>query len=103
MIFYVLIGFLSAFGLLCALWILLGNWLTGMNLEVVVVQTPGRAEAAARRLLWLRNMGLVGAHLTVVSCENAEIHRSLSGKYPGVDFLTLEQYLEQERKKLDGI
>lgn len=103
MLWYVLIGFLAAFGALCALWAVLGAWLTGPDVGCVILRpAPGGEAAAVRRYRWLRDLGLVKGPLTVVADEVG----ALSEQYPGVEFLTLEQYqtqLEQEREKLDGI
>ena len=96
MLWYVIIGFLAAFGALCALWVLLGAWLTdAAPCRTVLFPAPGREGAAARRVLWLRELGLLKGRLTLV-CERPPAHLP-----PGVECLSWEQYsqvLEQERE-----
>lgn len=106
MILYVIIGTFGAFGLLCALWILAGCRVFGMCKGTLVLHAPqNRADAAARHLLWLRDMALVPATLVVVGAFLPLHQQQLSRQYPKVEFLTPEQYLlrlEQERKNVDG-
>ena len=96
MLWYVIIGFLAAFGALCALWVLLGAWLTdAAPCCVVLFPAPGREEAAVRRFLWLRELGLIKGRLILV-CDTPPAH------LPSVvECMTREQYgqtLEQERE-----
>ena len=96
MLWYVIIGFLAAFGAFCALWTVLGGWLTGSApCRVVLFPAPGREETAVRRCLWLRALGLVKGRITLV-CDKRLIRLP-----PGVECLTraeYEQVLEQERE-----
>ena len=107
MIWFVLMGLFAAFGLLCALWITLGNWLTKAELETVVIHVPeGREAASAQRLLWLRDLGLAGPRFMIITTAGAETRQVLSRQFAGIVFLSPEQYLaqlEQEREKLDRI
>lgn len=96
MFWYVIIGFLAAFGVLCALWVVLGSWLTNAApCRIVLFPAPGREGVAARRFLWLRELGLIKGRLTLV-CDAEPAHLP-----SGVECLTWEQYvqvLEQERE-----
>ena len=92
MIWYVCIGFLAAFGALCALWVSLGAGLTGAACGRIVLQPdPGREGAAVRRWLWLRELGLVKGRLTVISAQPLDWAK----QYPTVEFLTPEQFLSR--------
>ena len=104
MIWYVIIGMFGAFGALCALWIFLGNWLTQGALGCIVVHPPlGREAVAARRLLWLQDLGLIQARLVIVT---PSAQPCTPQQLEPIEFLTLEQYIAQlieERNELDGI
>lgn len=106
MILYVIIGMFGAFGVLCALWILLGCHLTDpVGGTVIVHLAPEQVEAMVRRFAWLRNMGLVRRKPVVVLPVSSQVQQCLAAQHPDVEFLTWEQYLlwlEQERKNLDG-
>ena len=107
MIWFVLIGLLASFGLLCAVWIVLGNWLTGTQMQVLTVHvTAGRESSVARRLLWLRDLGMVESRFVVVTDIEDETRLALLRQYRGILFLSPEQYLaylEQERGKIDRV
>lgn len=64
----ILIGTLAAFGGMCALWALFGWLLSGGRKGVVVYSGGSEAEtmAFARRLLWLRDWGVLQCPLAVV-------------------------------------
>ena len=96
MFWYVIVGFLAAFGALCACWTLLGAWLVDAKpCRIVLLPAPGREETAARRYLWLRQLGLIRGEIILV-CN------TLPAQIPaGVECLTREAYrkqLEQERE-----
>lgn len=96
MLWYVIIGFFAAFGALCALWVLLGAWLTdAAPCRTVLFPAPGREARAVRRYLWLRELGLIRGRITLV-CDTPP-----TKIFTGVECLTREQYsqqLEQERE-----
>ncbi len=100
MIWYVIIGMFGAFGLLCALWIFLGSWLTQLPGGTVVLWLSQEQIApAVRRYRWLRALSLVRARLVIVTAAPPQ------EPPPDVEFLTLEQYLpqlEQEQKEANG-
>ena len=68
--FFVLIGFLAAYGALSVLWAGLGWLLPGMKgCAVVYMGTPN--EGVCRRYRWLRGLGLMDCPLLAVT-EEAE-------------------------------
>ena len=67
---YVLIGALAAFGLMCAVWILCG-FVFREDMEGVLFYTGQDVIPAARRYLWLREMGLVRCPLVIPEGEYA--------------------------------
>ena len=68
--FYVLIGFLAAYGALSVLWASLGWLLPGMKgCMLVYLGRPG--EGICRRYRWLRGLGLMDCPLLAVT-EEAE-------------------------------
>lgn len=60
---YVVLGMLAAFGFLCALWAMLG-WLIPRG-EGVCMICPEEGLSLVRRLLWLREVGLLNCPLMV--------------------------------------
>ncbi len=59
------IGTLAAFGVLCAFWAAFGWLLSGGSGTVVCQGEPLERVLLARRMLWLRNIGLFRVHLVV--------------------------------------
>ncbi len=101
MIWDVLMGLFAAFGVFCALWAVLGGWLTGGEKYTLVVHClPGQVPGACRRCRYLRQIGLArGKWILVCHGVAPEIQE------PNMDLMTPEQYLrwlEQERKRIDG-
>lgn len=88
MMWYVLLGLLAAFGLLCILWALFGFLLPGCSrCAVVMLCKPEREAPLLRRLLWLRELGVLrcgillsGRGLTV------QQRRHIQHKYHCVEF-----------------
>lgn len=68
--FYVLIGFLVAYGALSVLWASLGWLLPGMK-GCVLVYMGAPSEGIRRRYRWLRGLGLIDCPLLAVT-EEAE-------------------------------
>lgn len=68
MAWYICLGTMAAFGLLSAVWCLLG-WLLPAGDEVLVCCGGTDAHAVARRYLWLRGMGLIRCPLILVGCD----------------------------------
>ncbi len=65
MLTFVLIGSLSAFGLMCGVWVLCGLLLPGGCKGTLLYQGED-ALLFARRYLWLREMGLMHCPLSVL-------------------------------------
>jgi hypothetical protein len=88
MMWYVLLGLLAAFGLLCILWALFGFLLPGCSrCTIVLLCKPEREAPLLRRLLWLRELGVLrcgillsGRGLTV------QQRRHIQHKYHCVEF-----------------
>lgn len=60
MVWYVLLGVLAAFGLFCTFWVMLGWLLPGSRrCNLVLLCSPREEAALLRRLLWLRELGLL--------------------------------------------
>ena len=60
---FIVLGALAAFGLVCALWVLIGLLLPRRGGRVVYLGDDPLT--AARRYLWLREMGLVRSRLVL--------------------------------------
>ena len=90
---YVILGFLAAFGALCALWVLLGGWLTGCRGGDLIIRcAKGTELAALRRYRWLQGMGLVHSKLIVLDNGLPPLLRQeLERRNPDVEFIVPEQ------------
>ena len=90
---YVILAFLAAFGALCALWVLLGGWLTGCRGgEIILCCARGTEVAVLRRYRWLRGMGLVRSRLILL--DNGlptSLRQELECRNPEIEFLVPEQ------------
>ena len=62
---YILLGFLSAFGALSALWVTFG-WLLPANRQGVLISVDDEKGSFVRRYLWLRSLGLVSCPLILL-------------------------------------
>ena len=88
MIVYVLLGLLAAFGLVCMMWVLFGFLLPGSRrCTVVVLCSPEQETALLRRLLWLRELGLLrcGIYLSGRGLTDHQ-RRYIQRKYRSVEF-----------------
>ncbi len=100
---YFIVGMLAAFGLLCALWALLGWALPGDgNSAAVCLCHAGLKEInAVRKLLWLRDWGFLKCPVLLVDCGlSEEEKRQLSKLSDYIEFCELEALaarLELER------
>ncbi len=90
---YVILAFLAAFGALCALWVLLGGWLTGCRGgKLIVCCARGTEVAVLRRYRWLRGMGLVRARLMMLDNGLPPLLRQeLERRNPEIEFIVPEQ------------
>lgn len=104
----IILGALAAWGVLCALWALLGWLLPGSGGGVVLLCLcrPRRSlEGAILRHRWLRSLGLMRCPLLILgdplSAEEQAVYRK---KYPGIEFCSLEELtarLEVERNQFE--
>lgn len=95
---YIVLGTLAAFGLLSAVWALLG-WLLpdGRGCAMVCLGTPD--EGICSRYRWLRGMGLLSCPLLIVAEESGEAPEET------MEICSREELLprlEQERNRFDG-
>ena len=90
---YVILACLAAFGALCALWVLLGGWLTGCRGgELMIRCARGTEVAVLRRYRWLRGMGLVRARLILLDNGlQPSLRQELECRNPDVEFIMPEQ------------
>ena len=74
---YVLVGTLSAFGLLCAIWVGYGLFLPKTAAGILVYRGMLTRQGLdfIRRCLWLREMGLLNCPLVAVDCALTEGER----------------------------
>lgn len=88
MFWYVFLGFFGAFGVLCALWTVFGLFLPGSSACRMTLQCPAKQELAAlRRFSWLREMGMLRAHITVINSSlTKRQQRMITQKYPYIEF-----------------
>ena len=88
MIWYVLLGLLAAFGLVCVLWVLLGLMLPGSRrCTVMLLCNPKEETALLRRFLWLRELGLLRCGI-LLSGQGLSAHQrhQLRQKYHSIEF-----------------
>lgn len=100
----IVMAVLSAFGLLCALWVLFGFLLPGQRGATAVFLCRGEAgeEAVLRHYLWLYNTGMVRCPLLLVDCGLTQAERTRLERFP-IILCTLDELfdkLEQEREHL---
>ena len=93
---YVILGVLSAFGALCALWTAFG-WLlpTDAGGAIVYYGLPQQPQLA--RIRWLKSIGLLSCPVLIVTEEEAEI--------PDTEICSGEELLprlEWEKSRFDG-
>ena len=100
MFWYVLMGFLAAFGALCAGWIVFGLLLPGtVRCEAVVTCPKGREIAMIRRYCRLWELGLTRSGLIVLDTGlNRRQQRLICQKYPMIRFYTREAWLAEAER-----
>lgn len=103
----VIVGALSAFGFLCAVWAALG-WLLpgGKHGAAVCFCTPGLKQLSTlHRWFWLRSIGLIRCPILLVDCGLTETEiKELRRLGQGTEICSPEilvQRLELERDRLD--
>lgn len=65
------LGTLAAFGILCAVWVCFG-WLFSGGSRGCVICAGTEAAAICRRMLWLRDLGLVQCRVYLVRADAPE-------------------------------
>ena len=105
MLLHVLLGFLAAFGALCALWTLFGLLLPGRVRCQTAVRCPkGMEIAVIRRFCCLRELGLTRADLTVLdSGLNRRQQHYIQARYPYIQFCTRQAWLDRQGKERASI
>lgn len=100
----IVLSVLSAFGLLCVLWVLFGWLLPGQRGAAAVFLCYGEIgeDAVLRRYLWLYNTGLIRCPLILVDCGLSIPDRKRLEKSPFIlcPPEELKEKLEQERTHL---
>ena len=101
MIFYVFIGAFAAFGVLCAVWVLFGQFLPASGKSEIAVRCPRKNEIPLlRRFCWLRDMGLLRCELTVLdSSLNTAQQYYIRQRYPYIHFRTRTAWLSGNREE----
>ena len=97
---FIVLGMLAAFGLVCALWVLIGLLLPRRCGTVIYLGDD--AQAAAQRHLWLREMGLTQDRLILLECKD-EDRDWLQGQ--GIEICSLDDLirrLKMGEKEIDA-
>ncbi len=104
MIGTVILGALAAFGILCALWALLGLLLSERAEGLYLCFCRGSAgEMRLRRFVLLRELGLLGGSLVMIdSTIDSRKQEKIREKYPYITFFTENQWTEAGRKHFGG-
>lgn len=85
------VGVLAAFGLMCAIWSLLGLWLSGGKGWAAVCYAGKGQTAALRRCRWLRSWGLFRGPIFLVSRSDApEQGGALTRETENIEICTLQ-------------
>ncbi len=97
---FVILGVLAAFGALCILWVLFGTLLPHPGGRLVYT-CDGREEAAVRRYLWLRDLGLLRCPLVLIgSSLPGKRRQQIAIKCRSIIFYTPEEWIEQEKRNI---
>lgn len=88
MIGYVILGLLAAFGFVCTMWVLFGFLLPGSHrCTIVVLCKPEKEAALLRRMLWLRETGLLCCNIVISGRGLTKgQRRHIRQKYPSIEF-----------------
>lgn len=98
MIWYVIIGFFAAVGVLALVWLFAGLFLPTGKRMVAVYCPRGTEISLLRRYRWLRELGLVRCTIVLLDSPlSEEAQNNLAQHFPGVSFCTTENW-KQERK-----
>ncbi len=90
MCWFVILGFFAAFGVLCALWTLVGLFLPVRSSCCVTLRClPEEELATLRRFCWLHEMGFLKIRLMVADSNLSQRQQIVIVKrYPYIEFLT---------------
>lgn len=101
MIWCVILGVLAAIGALFVLWLLLGALLPGgKDSAVAVLCKEGNEKSLLRRYRWLRELSLLRCDIVLLDSRlPLEARQEIIEHYPGVDFLTSEQWLIEIKER----
>ncbi len=104
MFWYVIFGFLSAFGLLCAILVVHGFFFHRKTRCSVAIFCPVGCEIAViRRFCHLRQFGLTSASLTVLdSALSSPQQRRIHTRYPYIQFCTRQVWLSGQGRECIG-
>ena len=104
MIFYVIIGFFAAVGLLFLLWLLRGFFLPVSGPHTVALYCrPEETVPLLRRYRWMRDLGLIHSRVILLESHHSPQQQSeITQNFPGVTFQTPEQWLEEIRERLEA-
>lgn len=85
---YVIFGFLSAFGLLCGIWVLIGLLMPRKTVcDVMISCGRGDEIAVIRRFCFFRELGFTHARLTILHSRlNDHQKRYIRRRYPYIQF-----------------
>lgn len=97
MFWYVLMGFLAAFGALCALWVLFGLLFHAPIRCHLAVTCPKNGEITViRRFCRFRELGMIHSDLTVLNSElNARQQHAIRKKFPYIRFMNRQSWLSE--------
>ena len=88
MVWYILFGFFAAFGLLSAIWTLLGFLLPAKcQCSLLLLCDPEEELAMLQRLLWLRDLGFLRCKICLSGRSLSEEQRqTLLQRYQNIEF-----------------
>lgn len=107
MVWWIFLGTLAAWGMLCALWTAFGWLLPDCEdtVLVLVIHSPEHGDMTLLRCRWLRSLGLLPGYPAVVAVGlDPEVRAALARKYTDFDFYSREDIpscTEVERTKVD--
>lgn len=90
MFWFVIFGFFAAFGVLCALWSVLGLFIPVRSSCCVTLRCcPEEELATLQRFCWLNEMGFLRIRLLVSDSNlNQRQQKAIAKRYPYIEFLT---------------
>ena len=101
MFWYVVFGFLAAFGLLCAAFVAWGLFFNRkVKCRIAVICPKGQELAVIQRFCHLRQFGLTCSSLTILdtSVHSAQ-QQIIHARHPYVDFCTGQAWLDRQEKE----